>query len=362
MEGPRAPILQEFDHLLKFLDSTLRPQVTWSLKEEYPTALTGKNLHNSRVITENGEVVAHALIKPLIMKTPTAILKIAGIGSVVTNPEHRQKGHSSKIIASCLEEAVSQNCELAILWTDQYDFYRKFGFELCGFEPSYFIEKPIGSSENTLQHRFLVGKHVAPEAIHRLYLKHPIASQRSLEDIKSFLQIPQTQVYTAWDSSGQLAAFAVEGKGLDLPGYLHEWGGETPALINLFNYILKIKGGPFTVLAPFHAHGLRKTLKAAATFEHLGYLGMMKVLIPDLWVQKINKAFEMSPVKGIKLSQTNDQFTLEFKTSKAQFDQRQILSLIYGPDGADLISDSSLREAMQTVLPMPMWFWGWDSV
>ncbi len=363
MEGPRAPVDQEYDRLLSFLDSTLRPQVQWSLKEEYPTALTGKNLHNSRVITQNGQVLAHALIRPLIMKSPNAVLKIAGIGSVVTDPAHRQMGLSSKIISSCLDEARAQDCDLAVLWTDQYDFYRRFGFELCGFEPSYFIEKPIPTeSPISISNRFLVGKHVAPEAIHRLYLKHPNASVRTVEEIRSFLNIPQAQIYSSWNAEGQLVAYAVEGKGLDLPGYIHEWGGETEDLIRLLNYILKVRGAPFTVLTPYHAFSLRKKLKTAATFEHLGYLGMMKVLKPELWIEKVNKALSLSPGQGFKLSYASDKYTLTHQSGVCQFDERQILSLVYGPEGLDLIADEKIRAALGAFLPMPMWFWGWDSV
>lgn len=363
MEGPRAPVDQEYDRLLNFLDSALRPQVQWSLKEEYPTALTGKNLHNSRVITQNGEVLAHALIRPLIMKTPTAVLKIAGIGSVVTDPAHRQMGLSSKIISSCLDEAKAQDCDLAILWTDQYDFYRRFGFELCGFEPSYFIEKQIPTDKvASTPGRYLVGKHLAPEAILRLYLKHPIASVRTVEEIRSFLNIPQAQIYSSWNAEGQLIAYAVEGKGLDLPGYIHEWGGETEDLIQLFNYILKVRGSPFTVLTPYHAFALRKKLKATATFEHLGYLGMMKVLRPELWIEKINKALSLSPVKDCKMSYANEKYTLTHLNATYQFDEKQILSLVYGPESLDLISDEKTREALTSIFPMPMWFWGWDSV
>ena len=75
MEGPRAPLQNEFKQLIHFLDSELRPESKWSLTSEYPTAIHPQNIHNMRIITEESTVLSHAVIKPLILKTPYAVFK-----------------------------------------------------------------------------------------------------------------------------------------------------------------------------------------------------------------------------------------------------------------------------------------------
>ena len=127
MDGPRAPSKGEYEALVRFLNSHLRPGISWSIPEEYPMALNPTNLHNIRVITEGSEILSHAVLRPLILKTPAGLLKVGGIGSVVTHSQYRAQGLSSKILEDCLAAAKEQACDIAILWTDLFDFYRRFG-------------------------------------------------------------------------------------------------------------------------------------------------------------------------------------------------------------------------------------------
>src|SRR5262245_44580133 len=137
MEGPRPPTPAEFSRILEFLNRNLRQNESWSISSEYPTALNEGNLGNIRIIKENNEILSHAVLRPLLIKTPIGMFKIAAIGSVVTDPRYRTQGLSSQIVEDCLEAARAQGCDFAILWTNLYEFYRKFGFELAGSEISY---------------------------------------------------------------------------------------------------------------------------------------------------------------------------------------------------------------------------------
>ena len=89
MEGPRPPIGKEIDQLVEFLDKELRPNEQWSIKNEYPSVFENQNSGNIRIITEGQEVLSHAVMKPMIVKSPVGLFKIAGIGSVVTSTTHR---------------------------------------------------------------------------------------------------------------------------------------------------------------------------------------------------------------------------------------------------------------------------------
>src|SRR5690606_7372923 len=114
-------------------------------------------------------------------------------------------------------------CDIAVLWTNLYEFYQKIGFELAGYEESFQIERKLAVPPAELT--FKTGAKVSPEAILRLYQKHTVQTHRSVEDIRRFLLIPRSIVHTAWNSAGLLEAFAVEGKGADLTDYVHEWSG-----------------------------------------------------------------------------------------------------------------------------------------
>ena len=101
MEGPRAPLQTELSDVVKFLDSHLRPEEKWSVTSEYPLAFSEGNLGNIRIITDNNEVLSHAVLRPLIMKTPAGLFKVGAIGSVVTSSDHRGQGLSTRTLESC---------------------------------------------------------------------------------------------------------------------------------------------------------------------------------------------------------------------------------------------------------------------
>lgn len=363
MEGPRPPSESEYSRVLEFLDLQLRPNMPWSVAKEYPTALSVSNMHNIRIITSEEQVLSHAVLKPLIIKTPLAIFKVGAIGSVVTDEAHRSQGLSKAILENCLIEAKAQDCDLAMLWTDLYDFYRKMDFELAGSEVSVVIENEFESAD-AASLKFIKGVQVSAESIYRLYSQHTVTSVRTAEDIRKFLQIPQTQVYTAWDKNNQLVAYAIEGKGADLTGYIHEWGGSVSKLMALFSFIRKEKKAPFTVILPKHSQNLVGQLRQIPGIAYNeGYLGMLKIINEQSLFAKIKKAARSLGVID---------FVLERHDSEVIFgcggdligikDDKDLVRILFGPKvDIPLLQEDTLTKLNQ-FLPLPLWVWGWDSV
>lgn len=150
---PRTPQVIELKQLIQFLNQNLRNESSWSIEQEYPLAINESNLHNMSIIVDptSHEIMSHALLKPIICKTPYAIFKVGAIGSVVTAPQFRNKGLSRNNILNCIKKAEEQECDFLILWSDQYEFYKKFGFELAGFEHSFLIDQPLPIVNNQCQ-------------------------------------------------------------------------------------------------------------------------------------------------------------------------------------------------------------------
>ena len=237
MEGPRPLNESEWPHLVEFLTHSLRPEHNWSIENEYPTALNLQNRHNIRIITDQNQIVSHAVVRPMVIKSPQVIYKVAGIGSVVTHENYRNQGFSHKVLNDCLTVAKEQKCDIAILWTHLHDFYRKVGFELVGTEISHTFQNEFAAPRVGL--RYSNDRNVSPEAINRLYSQHSVGSVRTADEIKQYLKIPHTRIYTAWNADNTLAAFAVEGKGADLQNYIHECGGQVTDLLSLMSYVRK---------------------------------------------------------------------------------------------------------------------------
>lgn len=364
MQGPRSPEAHELTKLVDFLNSNLREnQNTWPISSEYPTALSASNIHNMSIITEDEKIISHAVLKTLIVKTPYAIFKVGAIGSVVTDPEYRQQGYSRKNIENCIELAHKQECDLVILWTDQFDYYRKFGFELAGYDYSYVIDAEYPIQNKNL--RFVAGNNVDPEALQKIYSLHTVQALRNTEDFRQFLKIPNSNVYTAWGPDNKLMAYAVEGKGVDLVNYAHEWGGNVDALTDLFQYIYSLKKSPLTIMTPMHAQNLHRKLDAQNVFKHLGYLGMLKMINVDQILTKVKKIFRAEGFENIVLEKQGETYLLGFGTDLYTLqNEADLMQLIFGPLKAGNLSfmTAEAQEKFSKILPLPLWVWGWDSI
>lgn len=360
----RSPSPNEYDHVVKFLDQNLRPNSQWSISAEYPTALAKENLHNIRIIKEGDKVLSHAVIRPMILKTPIAIYKVATIGSVVTESSHRNQGLSKAILNDCLHQAQIMGCDFAVLWTNLYDFYRQLNFELAGYEISLIINKDIGVEADGL--KFVKGANVDPQAILRVMNQHTICSVRTADDIRKYFAIPNARVYTAWNQQGGLEAYAVEGKGADLDGYIHEWGGGVSKLVPLLNHIYRDQKRPINVISPVHSENLIRTLLQQGATMHEGYLGMFRLINAQNFFAKIQRHVRQDlGVTDFVLEESNGQYKIgTHKQTLTTSNPLEMIQIIFGPkDVREILRFSNeTAEVLNRVFPLRIWFWGWDSV
>lgn len=365
MEGPRPLFDHEMTAFVNFLSTHLRPDQQWSIAEEYPLAIHGANLNNVRVIVEEGNFLSAAVMKPLIIKCPAGLFKVAAIGSVVTAPEHRNRGLSRQVLDGCLDAARAHGCDFAILWTNIFDFYRKLGFELAGTEISLGIAKDFKSPEAAAGLRFMQSNKIQPEAVLRLYSQHTTGSVRTVEDIRKFLTIPNSRVYSAWDAQNNLQAYLVEGKGADFGGYIHEWGGAVSKLTALLSFAAGQSAQGLTLIAPAHSGNLIRTLKAAGCPDHSGVLGMIKILNPSAFLTKIKKFARGMGIEDVVLESRDGRYYLGSKQEMFSTDtDSDLVRLIFGPlKASDLKAfDKETAATFEKIFPISMWIWGWDSV
>jgi hypothetical protein len=211
----------------------------------------------------------------------------------------------------------------------------------------------------------MTGSNVAPEAIHNLYQKHRVTTLRTADEVRKFMKIPNSHVYTAWDAQNKLMAYAVEGKGADLKGHVHEWGGNVPELFALLNYIRSSTKNNPQLIAPAHSLNLIRQLEANGIIRNENFLGMIKILRPDLLCAKIKKASRDIGIKDFIFERQDNEFYIGrpghiFKTDSLV----DLTKLIFGPWNPSDIHpfDSESLEILNQLFPIEAWLWGWDSV
>lgn len=83
-----------------------------------------------RGVDVDGKLVSGAGLYPLTVLLKGAEIGMGGIGGVATWPQYRRQGHIAWLMKEMLQEMRERNLPLSGLWPFNWDFYRKFGWEL----------------------------------------------------------------------------------------------------------------------------------------------------------------------------------------------------------------------------------------
>ena len=364
---------QELAQIVEFVTRYMRSaDIPWNVAQEYPHVFLPKNLiYMKRKYSDQGELIAHALWQPLLIQTPRLNWKLARIGSVVTHPEYRRQGYSRKVMDECVDEARQQGCDMAVLWSDQTEFYTRLGFIPCGYEELFVIDHPLKNpiSQNIQEQQVRVTQAVDPAAILRLYQQHTIRSIRCAEDIRKYLHIPGAQVWTLWSTAnGHLLAYAVMGKGADFPQVIHEWGGRLPDLLYLVEQLRQSQpNGVVYWLIGAHSLQLIRTLQGQGFVGWERPLAWVKLLSCSRFAKKLQllllpQAHRFHPVE---LRRESSAIRLLWGDEWAYWPSEQdfLLHVLGSPTQQGRVESSArLAQLFEQVLPLEWWVWGWDSI
>lgn len=83
-----------------------------------------------RGVEVEGKLVSGAGLYPLTVLLKGAEVGMGGIGGVATWPQYRRQGHVAWLMKEMLCEMRERNLLLSGLWPFNWDFYRKYGWEL----------------------------------------------------------------------------------------------------------------------------------------------------------------------------------------------------------------------------------------
>lgn len=208
---------------------------------------------------------------------PGARLRVGLVGSVSTDPEFRSQGLATRVLESAERALAAEGAALALLWADDPRFYFARGYRPAGAEDDY----AIGESELELLPRLDGVRPARPEdsgAIHALYREHPSRVERSRGETAALLECPgMTTLVHA--SGARVTGYACLGRGRDLEGTIHEWGGSPGAVLGLVRAHAERRAGePTFLMAPTTATELRERMDALGVPCSRGVLGLAKVI------------------------------------------------------------------------------------
>ena len=270
-------------------------------------------------------------------------LRAGLIGSVATDPSCRGRGLASRVLQRAQQELARDGCLFVLLWAEDPAFYQARGYRSIGRELDFFVPPGRRPSFPTSAGVRLATAADVPE-IHRLYSRHPSRVERTPAEMGALLAVPGMQVLVQ-EQAGRLQAYSCRGRGADLKGVVHEWGGAVEAVLACIGaHLEREQPGERRELVVFAAPdsaelaaGLRRAGMACAS----GVLGMARLLDRAGALRLLT---ELRP---------------ELRREALALSDELLLERLFGSGEA---APASLQPGERSELPLCPFVWGLDSI
>ncbi len=325
------------------------------VQEEFPILLSPENAHRNFFLEENGDIIATASWAPFEFHYNNSAITCAGIGLIVTSPDHRRKGLASKLIEYCENDARQKACSVAVLWSSLHEFYMRRGYMVAGSELQWKVPKSKLLLIN-MQQRVQALKNYSE--ISKIYENAAIGPKRNETRYQKFMNLPDTFAFKT-DRS-----YVLMGKARDLHDVIHEINGlvdETPALLK--SCAEKCEGQDIFIQLPSQSPFAPSITQIAGT-PNRGAFALFKLLNGPSFVEKLVRASQIP--NDVEFLITPKSFSIKHKTQNLfeSEDFGHFMQLFMGPIDVDDFEDipKSLKETLRKIKVPPLYFWGFDSV
>jgi GNAT superfamily N-acetyltransferase len=289
MEIAGLTAAQHADYLALVNAEIRPPGAATQAWEDFPLALDRSNLPWLLGASgADGRLVGGLAILVRSFATSCGDIAVGVVGSVVTRPDQRGQGLSSRLQAAAMALLRRQEVPLAALWTDRPEIYAGRGFIPAGWEWH------AGLGEARLPETPPDGVTLRgwrPEdtpAVERLYGAHRWRTLRQPGDAARLYGMPGTRGLVA-EAGGEVRAAVFCGKGADFPDYVAEWSGEPELVLSLLG-LARARALAGAVLVPAGGEALADRLAAAGSPPVAMASGCWAVVRPDLLAARLTAA------------------------------------------------------------------------
>lgn len=272
----------KYSEFLTLVDEEIRPDNASSHAwDDFPLILRPENAEWTLVATApDGQIVAGLACLIREHTTSCGNMPIAGIGSVVTHPDHRGKGLSTALQNALIEKLKGQNVPLAVLWTDRPEVYAGRGFAPAGWEMHLDLQ---GVNWQNAAVPGFQNREFKPDdatAVQALFDRHALRTVRQTGDAALLYNMSGTRGLVAIGEDDVPAAAIFAGKGADFPDYIVEWSGPVGLVVDLLAAVCDRQWASNILVPPSGDRLVDPLLErgASAVANHSGHWA---VLLPD---------------------------------------------------------------------------------
>ncbi len=313
------------------------------------------------VIERDGAVVSSVVTLLRTLVVGEQEVQVGLIGSVVTDEAHRGQGLATELLARAEAQLKQSGAVLALLWADEREFYAARGYVPIGTELDYSVPRALAEYLPPTDRVRMAGPADWP-VLHALYEGHPERVQRSLEETGALLAGPDVHALV-FDGPQGIDGYAIEGRGEDLGGIVHEWGGRAESVLTCLGaHLDRLPEGQESLwwMVPPSQVELQGLMNEAGVEGVLGVLGMGKLLDAEClarWMQAITpESVDVQPERdGLRVTGPGGNIFLDavhslFAVVPPQAN-RELIEVVESAVGAELPQ-----------LPQHVFLWGLDSI
>ena len=342
---------------------------------------TDAHMAHNYAVKRNGRIAAIVGMFPVQWRVGDRTFRVAGIGGVSTDPDHRGAGLMQALMAHCLRRMDGQGFHLSYLG-GQRQRYLHYGYDRCGIQPvctlnrtnvrAFFSGEPdlnFAPLDRTAQPRVLQAW--------KLHAAQPVHGVRARKDFYSYLLAWHHRPHAILDRAGRMVGYLVANQKKDFVAELVAEDGDT-AWRAIAAWVLKESPGSVVVETYPLAGGLLRGLAQYSENVTAGASGNWRVMdwaaVTDalLRVQQSQGALpDGAVVVGIR---EYGAIRLQVGSGKAscrrvkappdvECDAPTAMRLLFGPLPPDLVLDlPRAARALQSWCPLPLGFARQDSV
>jgi predicted N-acetyltransferase YhbS len=262
---------EDTDRWVAFLDEAFGYQHPHTYAVDFAPSFQPHNLKNGRLLFVGDELASTGISCLKTAVTPTGSLKIAVIGAIATAPAWRKKGYSKRILEWLIGEAEASGADGCLLWSDNPEFYARFGFKPVGKQllyPLKNLDVPVPAEDLKLEPVW------TSEEVLPLYEQHRSRVMREHQDWKDLERITSCLHFQARDREGTVQAYAGVGRGKDMVNVIHEWGGTAQGLFLVLQRFLEAERGLFWLSHPILEDPVRSLLDSQGIKPETGPMGL----------------------------------------------------------------------------------------
>jgi predicted N-acetyltransferase YhbS len=216
-EVDRAAVQRWLPQLGKWL---LPPGASYGVQHTWPQLYRSDGKGRFFVVTDGDELVGHCATRIVTVHGADGPFACCLVGSVATAPERRGEGVATAVLTAALA-ANADDAAHTLLWAENPTLYERLGFVAGATEDFLLLaRRPLAQQPDVRV--MTVADHAAAHALHQ---QKPLRVERDAATMSGLLTTPGMNALVL-ERDGAVVAYACCGKGADLQGHWHEFGGD----------------------------------------------------------------------------------------------------------------------------------------